>query len=440
MGAGAQKQRGVPDRQFNDGRKLDEYRNPIDFFDIHQRCYPGRATPRLLLPPVMGITVYDIQKDKWLINDWVRGGCIYGIMPANGMVYTPPHACACYYQSKLNGFNALRREPQPSAAPAAEKRLLKGPAYSTWDKAGGNTRRRPGRRSDTTTSAAVTSRSRRVGRGAPGVEEASGDKAQPAVVADGKLFTSAVDVHVVYALDAASGRELWHFIAGGRVDSPPTLCHGLVLFGCADGCVYAIGASDGTLAWKFQAAPNDRKLMAYGQLESVWPLSGSVLVQDGQVYCVAGRSMFLDGGLRHGDPRPKTGELVSENVMDDHVPGTQKNLQELLMGKHMPVAMPDILSGDGRYVYMKSQTFMPDGKRVAHQATASRYAVRRRGPPLLARSPSSTIAGTSGPTGFMGGRRGRAGRNSNCHPSEFPAAGSCAWTRTTPTPMPGSRS
>jgi len=34
------------------------------------------------------------------------------------------------------------------------------------------------------------------------------------------------------------------------------------------------------------------------------------------------------------------------------------------MGKHMPVAQPDILSSDGRYVYMKSQTFTMDGKRL----------------------------------------------------------------------------
>ena len=70
-----------------------------------------------------------MEKDAWSIDDWVRGGCIYGVMPANGMIYTPPHACACYYQSKLNGFNALSPEPQPSVAPPAEKRLVKGPAY-----------------------------------------------------------------------------------------------------------------------------------------------------------------------------------------------------------------------------------------------------------------------------------------------------------------------
>ena len=50
--------------------------------------------------------------------------------------------------------------------------------------------------------------------------------------------------------------------------------------------------------------------------------------------------------------------------MDAKVPGTDKGLQSLMMGKHMPVAMPDILSSDGRHVYMKSQTFTMDGSRV----------------------------------------------------------------------------
>ena len=191
-----------------------------------------------------------------------------------------------------------------------------------------------------------------------------GGKLSQPVVCGGKLFLSEVETHCVYALDATSGKELWRFIAGGRVNSPPTIYRGLALFGCADGRVYALDASDGHLAWKFQAAPSDRKLMSYGQLESVWPLAGSVLIQDGNLYCVAGRSMFLDGGLRMVILKPESGELVSENVMDRNVPGGDKELEDLLMGKHMPVAMPDILSSDGQYVYMKSQTFSLDGKRV----------------------------------------------------------------------------
>ena len=40
-------------------------------------------------------------------NNWLRGTCQYGIMPANGLVYVPSHSCGCYPESKLWGFWAL---------------------------------------------------------------------------------------------------------------------------------------------------------------------------------------------------------------------------------------------------------------------------------------------------------------------------------------------
>jgi outer membrane protein assembly factor BamB len=344
-----------------DGSKLAEHINPIQSFYIHQRCYPGRATRRFQLPPIMGTPVYDMEKDKWSNNHWIRGGCVYGIMPANGMVYATPHACACYYQSKLNGFNAVAPEPESAEAPPAEERLLKGPAYGKFEI--------PVKPGDWPTFRHDNSRSGYAKTDVAAEVEQSWKKdfntkiSQP-TIADGKVFLSVVDEHTVYALDAASGRQIWQFIAEGRIDSPPTIYKGLAIFGCADGCIYALSAADGQLAWRFQAAPNAHRLMSYGQPESVWPLSGSTLIQDDRLYCVAGRSMFLDGGLRMLILKPQTGELIYENVMNTSVPGTKKQLQDILMGKHLPVAMPDILSSDGRYVYMKSQTFTMDGKRV----------------------------------------------------------------------------
>lgn len=85
-----------------------------------------------------------------------------------------------------------------------------------------------------------------------------------------------------------------------------------------------------------------------------------------RLYCVAGRSMFLDGGLRMVILDPASGELIAENVMDSLVEVNEdtRSLQDFIKGKHMPVAMPDILSCDEQYVYMKSQTFDVDGKRV----------------------------------------------------------------------------
>ncbi len=345
------------------GKGSSRYANPIESFYIHQRCYPGRATTRYLLPPMMGNTVYDIDKDEWMINHWIRGGCTYGMMPANGMIYSVPHACACYYQSKLNGFNAVAPEPQPAQAPPAEKRLLKGPAYGDCESAAKSSKGAwPTFRHDNTRSGCVDTRVRAdVGQ----LWKAElGTKLSQPVVVGGTLYVSAVDAHTVYAIDTDSGEEIWHFITGGRVDSPPTIYKGMAIFGCADGCVYALRADDGVLAWMFQAAPTPRKLMSFCRPESVWPLPGGTLIQDDKLYCIAGRTMFLDGGLRMLIIDPQTGELVYENVMDRRVPGTDNELQDLIMGKHMPVAMPDILSSDGQYVYMKSQTFTMDGERV----------------------------------------------------------------------------
>lgn len=148
------------------------------------------------------------------------------------------------------------------------------------------------------------------------------------------------------------------------MDSPPTVYRGRVLFGSADGWVYCLRASDGELAWRFRAAPEENRLVAFEQVESVWPVHGSVLVQDDVLFCVAGRSMFLDGGMRFLRLDPKTGRRLSETVLDDRDPETGKNLQVKVQGLNMPPALPDVLSSDGRYVYMRSQRFDLKGTRT----------------------------------------------------------------------------
>jgi outer membrane protein assembly factor BamB len=191
----------------------------------------------------------------------------------------------------------------------------------------------------------------------------SGRLTQP-VVADGKLLVAAIDTHAVHALDVASGTKLWSYTTGARVDSPPALYKGRVLFGSADGWVYCLRASDGALAWRFRAAPAELRLMSYEQIESVWPVSGSVLIQNGVAYALAGRSMFLDGGMRLLRLDPLTGKKLSETILDDRDPRTGENLQSRIQQKKMPVALPDVLSSDGKFVYMRSQQFDLDGQRA----------------------------------------------------------------------------
>ena len=57
-------------------------------------------------------------------------------------------------------------------------------------------------------------------------------------------------------------------------------------------------------------------LLAREQLESVWPVHGSPLVIDQRVYCVAGRSAFLDEGMRLVCLDVKTGKLLHEETLD----------------------------------------------------------------------------------------------------------------------------
>ena len=342
-----------------------EFPPDTDVFWFHHRCYRGKATENYLLMSRTGIEFVDFRSQQWLVNHWVRGACLYGVMPANGLIYAPQHPCACYLEAKLSGFNALAPAADGPRVPdeaAAMPRLERGPAYdavAAVTAAGTSEDDWPTYRAD----------GGRSGRARTTVEPAVarrwqvelGGKLTAPVIGGGRVFVARADTHTVHALDAANGREQWSFTAGGAVDSPPTLDGGRVLFGSADGYVYCLRAGDGQLAWRFRAAPMDQRLMAFEQLQSVWPVHGSVLVQGDAVWFVAGRSVFLDGGLRLYRLDPATGNMLSETVLDDRDPATDEDRHAYVSWLNMPVGLPDILSTDGRYVYMRSQAFELDG-------------------------------------------------------------------------------
>ena len=74
----------------------------------------------------------DVAASHWTCHHWVRGACLYGIMPANGLIYNPPHPCACYLDAKLFGFNALAPDTphwKPTRDVPDAGRLEKGPAF-----------------------------------------------------------------------------------------------------------------------------------------------------------------------------------------------------------------------------------------------------------------------------------------------------------------------
>ena len=118
------------------------------------------------------------------------------------------------------------------------------------------------------------------------------------VVAEGRVFVTAVDLGQVVALHAATGKLAWQATVGARVDSPPAIHGGLCIFGAHDGWVYALSTEDGRLAWRTRVAPWERRMVASGQVESVWPAIGAVLVRGRLGVCHGGT--YLRVGRRRG--------------------------------------------------------------------------------------------------------------------------------------------
>jgi hypothetical protein len=296
-------------------------------------------------------------------------------LPWNGLIYAPPHPCACYLEAKLNGFCALApKSPYPRSSQnsvVVSARLERGPSYSPEEATASTAilpeewptyRHDPARSGSTKTfvsSQLVES-----------WKTDLGGKLSSLVVAGGKVLLAAVNTHTVHALDVKSGKPLWAYTAGGRIDSPPSLSRGRAVFGATDGWVYCLRLADGKLLWRYRVAPEDRRIISFDQLESVWPVHGSVLIMDGVVYCVAGRSSFLDGGIHFYQLDLMTGQKLLENDLNDRDPDINDNIQAHVEVLNMPVALPDILSSDGLSIYMRSQRLGLDGSRQ-HVALAN---------------------------------------------------------------------
>jgi outer membrane protein assembly factor BamB len=312
----------------------------------HHRCHPGKATERYLISSwARGTEYIDVAEEYWHPTiKWLRSACLYGMMPANGFSYFLPHPCQCNPEGQITGYNAFSvTRPFPVERIPDTERLEKGPAYAAPQK---------GSIKDLPETAWPTYRYAPDRRGATPMPVStelqlawraslSGDLTA-LTVAEGKVFAASPEHHEVYALDALTGKEAWRVTVGGAVDSPPTSYKGVVLFGSRDGYAYALRASDGALAWKFNAAEHSEQMVFFDDLESVWPLHGSVLVDRDIAYIVAGRSLNSDNGLTFYQLNPLTGELLfKRNFFTD---GENKRT--------------DILSSSGDHIHMRASMIM----------------------------------------------------------------------------------
>ncbi|HIG26282.1 MAG TPA: hypothetical protein EYQ50_00190 [Verrucomicrobiales bacterium] len=348
-------------------------------FWFHHRCFPAKATEDYILLSRTGIEFIDVKKKEWTLHHWVRGACLYGIMPANGLVYAPPHPCACYIGSKLFGFSSLaaknanhpvwRRSPdehrlilgsaQPAAFEDSENAAEEWPIYRHNNRRSGATQQNIGSISKEQWNVKL------------------GGKLTPPVIADKTVVVVQKEQHTVSAINIENGELSWRFTAGSRIDSSPTLYRHRVYFGCSDGYIYCLDLSDGNLIWKYQGAPTMARHMYFEQIESTHPLHGSVLIQNDKVYAVAGRSMFVDGGMSFLILDAKSGRKLKEIIMDDRVPGTDEPLQLQHEILNMPQALSDLLSCDGDQIHMRLQDFDLEGERLELKYDSKLYGETR---------------------------------------------------------------
>ncbi len=316
----------------------------------HRRCYTDRSTADYMITGERGSEFLDLREGGHARHNWFRGPCISGMVPANGLFYVPPHQCFCYPAVRMDGFFALgaqRENPGPEAVESTAGRLEQGPAY------GGATE------DDEMPDAPWPTYRQNAKRGGAAAcdvpaeldrlwtAELGGALTQP-IVAGGRVFVARKDAGTLYCLDFDTGKVLWSRSVAGRIDSPPTVHRGRVLFGSRDGFVYSLRAEDGKLAWRFRAAPEERQVVSYDRLESAWPVHGSVLVLNGLVYCTAGRSGFLDGGIYLYALDPATGEVTHRQKLE----GPDPDISRPSYAFHKDGHRADLLTTDGRHLYM----------------------------------------------------------------------------------------
>jgi len=383
-----------------------------DIFRIghHHRCYRNKATTRYLFTARRGTETTDLESGDIRLHPWVRSECRFGIMPANGLLYTFPHPCACYAGVSLTGFNALAAGRQSNSQRIEESksrkveesksrtisRLEQGPAYGQI----GNRQSAIANPHDWPTYRGNAARNGFISQQIstdlqPGWQTKLGGRLSSVVVAEGRLLVASIDTHTVHALDADSGDAVWSFMAGGRVDSPPTICtfvvppsggsgeagettsqeeppkggttNSLCLFGSADGYVYCLRTTDGALAWRFRGAPEDQRMVVDDQTESVWPVHGSVLVKNGEVIAVAGRSSYLDGGLHAYRLDLKTGRIIEEKRIS-HERFTELKTLASEAGRYdhyyTEGTLTDILAARGNSVYLKAKPIFGDERQT----------------------------------------------------------------------------
>ena len=270
-------------------------------------CFPPVATTNFMFAGELDMT--NLKTGDVIANRITKANCSRenGWVPANGLVYTTPKHCTCW--PMLRGFVAMAPAKESTASVPLddiEFVLEQGPAkpdlaainpqphdwplyrHDRW-RSGSSTTAGPVALNEKWKAAIADPAASKESVGGPILHDW---KDNPVVkspvsaptIANGLAYVTRPNEHELLAIDTSTGEVRWRFTANGRLDTPPAIHRGLCLFGSATGWVYALRADNGKLVWRLRAAPSEERIVAYGQVESPWPVPGAVLVMENVAY------------------------------------------------------------------------------------------------------------------------------------------------------------
>lgn len=290
---------------------------------------PTASCDAILFRAGEGSTRLDLATEQPQLISPMRAQCHDGVTIANGLLYWWPSTCDC--NLSLLGITALGPAGDFNfQQQAVESERLEHVAELKTDLTltpGDWPMFRANTDANTATTVPVPNQTRKAWEFAP---TAAFTPTAPTTAGE-LVFISGSD-GVVRAFHAASGKPAWKAYTGGAVRYPPTIWQGRAFVGSADGWAYCFEARTGRLLWRFRAAPVERRIPVYGQLQSTWPVASGVLVHDGVAYFAAGivnydgthvfaldaatgRLRWQNNSSGHLNPEARTGVSVQGHMM-----------------------------------------------------------------------------------------------------------------------------
>lgn len=335
-----------------------------DGFRSKHRCSFDVATGSHMLCGTMDFA--DMQTGQYIHYGAARNSCAAaGVAPANGLVYSFPHACGCY--PMLRGMLALAGDQQVDAAAIDEDPLLadvvRGPAWEdslASEPPQEHTQWRVYRGDNKRSGAAafgsppaprefqVLWRQQIVSEDWEALlpwewRQRESPRLAQVVQHDHRRLVTDTDGHRIVCLRADDGEQLWEHVAECRIEGPPTIWGDWCLFGTRGGFLTSLRVGDGEVAWRTEVVAGSHALVAHGQVESANPVRGVVLAERGVVHVLTGRHADEGRGLWLHGFQIRDGRLLGR--------------QQIQWQK-----VPDVLASDGRLLQMGDWRVMLAGQ------------------------------------------------------------------------------